>query len=167
MELNKRTAVGLLSAAALAGSAITGFAASGHEDNGHHAGQTLLRSTLAPTVLSDPTIHGVARGGVPWQIDTGQARLRRDGRLTVDIRGLVIPGNGTPGPVTTVSASLYCGADSSAAVATTDPVPLSREGDAAIAASVSLPAKCLAPIVLINPNNNAAAYIAATGFEVG
>jgi hypothetical protein len=164
MELNRRTAVGLLSTAALAGSAITGFAASGHENHGRHGGQTLFRSALAPTVLSDPEIHGVARGGVPWQIDSSQARLRRDGRLTVNIRGLVIPGTGTPGPVTSVSAGLYCGADSTSAVATTDPVPLSSEGDAKIAQRVSLPAKCLGAIVLVHPNGNDAAYIAASGF---
>jgi hypothetical protein len=164
MELNRRTAVSLLSAAALAGSAITGFAASGHENNGRHGGQTLFRSTVAPTVLSDPTIHGVARGGVPWQLDSGQVRLRHDGRLSVDVRGLVIPGNGTPGPVTTISAGLYCGADATSAVATTGTVPISREGDATISERVSLPAKCLAPIVLVHPNGGAAAYIAASGF---
>jgi hypothetical protein len=168
MKINRRTAVGLLSATALGWSAITGaLTAFGHGDHGHHRGHTLFRSALAPTVLSDPTIHGVARGGVPWQLDSGQARLRQDGRLTVSVRGLVIPGNGTPGPVTSISASLYCGADSTAAVATTGSVPLSREGDATIAQRVTLPAKCLAPIVLVHPNGNDAAYIAASGFQLG
>jgi hypothetical protein len=166
MELNTRTAVGMLSAAALGSSAITGaLSAFGHEDDGNHRGQTLLRSTLAPSILSDPTIHGVARGGVPWQLDRGVTRLRHDGRLTVDVRGLVIPGNGTPGPVTSIKASLYCGADATGAVASTATVPLSPAGDARIDERVSLPSKCLAPVVLVNPNGNAAAYIAATGFE--
>jgi hypothetical protein len=163
MQVSKRSAIGLLSAATLAGSAIGGMSAFGHDDHGKHRGQTLFNATLAPTVLSDPTIHGVARGGVPWQLDSGRARLRAGGRLTVGVRGLVIPGNGTPGPVTTISASLYCGADTIAA-ATTAPVPISRDGDARIDQVVGLPAKCLGPVVLVNPNGNAAAYIAASGF---
>jgi hypothetical protein len=166
MQINTRTAVGLLSATALGWSAVTGaVAALGHNDHGHHNGRTLFNSTLAPSVLTDPTIHGVARGGVPWQLDRGSTRLRHSGRLQLSVRGLVIPGNGTPGPVTSITASLYCGADSTGAVATTGSVPLSMQGDAKIDERITLPAKCLAPIVLVHPNGNAAAYIAATGFE--
>ena len=161
MEINTRTAAGLLSATALGWSAIAAF---GH---GNHNGQTLLRSSLAPTVLSDPTIHGVARGSVPWVLDRGGTRLRHDGRLQVGVRGLVIPGNGTPGPVTSITASLYCGADTTGAVATTGSVPLSSQGDARIDEHITLPAKCLAPIILVHPNGNAGAYIAASGFEMG
>jgi hypothetical protein len=168
MHVTKRTAIGLLSAAALGWSAISGaVSALGHSDHGHHRGRTLLNATLAPTVPTDPTIHGVAAGGLPWVLDSGHARLRHDGRLSVRVRGLVIPvapGNGTPGPVTSVSASLYCGADATPAVATTASVPLSSTGDARIDERVTLPAKCLAPIVLVHPNGGAAAYIAATGF---
>ena len=166
MEINTRTAVGVLSATALGWSAITGaVAALGHGDHGHHNGNTLFRSTLAPSVLSDQPIHGVTRGGVPWQLDRGSVRLRHNGRLTVGIRGLVIPGNGTPGPVTSINASLYCGADATPAVATTATVPLSAAGDGRIDQRITLPAKCLAPIVLVHPNGNAAAYIAASGFQ--
>jgi hypothetical protein len=167
MEINVRTAVGLLSATALGWSAIIGvLGASGHDDHGKHSGNTLFRSTLAPSVLTDPTIHGVARGGVPWQLDRGSTRLRHGGRLQLSVRGLVIPGNGTPGPVTTINASLYCGADATSAVATTGSVALSMQGNAKIDEHVALPAKCLAPIVLVHPNGNGAAYIAASGFEV-
>lgn len=163
MEINKRTAVSLLSTAVLAGSAISGVAAFGHDDQGHHDGQTVFGSALAPSVLTDPTIHGVARGGVPWQLAGGQVRVRQDGRFSLGVRGLVIVGNGTPGPVRSISASLFCGADTTP-TATTAAVPLSSSGDAQISTRISLPAKCLAPAVLVNPNGNAAAYIAASGF---
>lgn len=166
MRINRRTAIGLLSATALGWSALTGALAA-FGDNGNHDGQTLLRSTLAPSVLSDPTIHGAARGGVPWQIDSSQVRLRHDGRLTLSVRGLVIPGNGTTGPVTTIKAGLFCGADNTAAVATTDAVPISSDGNAQIDQRIALPQKCLAPIVLVHPNGNSAAYIAASGFQAG
>jgi hypothetical protein len=124
-----------------------------------------LRSTLAPSVPApaDPPIHGVNPGGVPWQLTRGKVDLRSDGRLVVDIRGLVIPGVGTTGPVASVTASLFCGADTSAA-AQTGSVPLSPEGDARIDERITLPAGCLAPVVLVNPNGNPAAYIAVTGW---
>ena len=63
-----------------------------------------------------------------------------------------------------INAALYCGNDTAAA-ATTGSVPISRRGDARISEHVALPAaKCLAPVILIHPNGNAAAYIAASGF---
>jgi hypothetical protein len=164
MDINARTGIALLSATALGWSGISGaLSAFGHDNHGRHGGQTLLKSTLAPSVLSDPTIHGVVRGGVPWQLSRGEVRLRFDGRLRVDVRGLVIPGNGTTGPVHTISASLFCGADTTAA-ATTPAVPISSTGNARLDARISLPAKCLAPVVFVNPNGNVAAYIAASGF---
>ena len=84
----------------------------------------------------------------------------------IELDGLVIPGLGTPGPVTTVSASLYCGGDANVSpAATTRPANLSSRGDAEISDHVTLPETCLAPIVLIHPNNGLARYIAVTGWR--
>jgi hypothetical protein len=172
MRVSKRTAVALLATAALAGSGATAVGALGHDGGGargdhrDRGGAMVLNTTLAPSVPSDPALHEVAAGGAPWVLRRGEARLRRGGRLTVRVRGLVIPvapGNGTPGPVTTVNASLYCGNDTSA-VGTTPSVPISRAGNARMAGQFTLPAKCLAPVVLVHPNGNGAAYIAASGF---
>src|SRR5689334_5599266 len=163
----KRTLLGaLLAVAATIALAFTVSAAADRgKDNGKHHGKTVFQSRLvgskpAPT---DPPIHGVAPGGVPWD-GGGSVRIRRDGRVDVVIRGLVITGVGNAGPVKTVSASLYCeGSDKAAA--TTQTVPLSQDGNARIQAKLSLPATCLGPIVLVNPNGNAAAYIAAPGWR--
>jgi hypothetical protein len=172
MRVSKRTASALLATAALAGSGATAVGALGHDGGGARGdhrdrGEAMvLNTTLAPSVPSDPVLHEVAAGGAPWVLRRGEARLRRGGRLTVRVRGLVIPvapGNGTPGPVTTVNASLYCGNDTSA-VGTTPSVPISRAGNARMAGQFTLPAKCLAPVVLVHPNGNGAAYIAASGF---
>jgi hypothetical protein len=171
MHVSKRVAVATLSAAALAGSAATGVSALGNDrgGNGNHRGDrrgTVLAATLAPSMPSDPSLFGVAAGAAPWLLNQGEVRLRRDGRLRVRVSGLVIPsppGDGTPGPVMTVSASLYCGNDTTA-VGTTPPAPISRSGDARMTGQLSLPAKCLAPIVLLHPNEIGALYIAATGF---
>ena len=66
----------------------------------------------------------------------------------------------------TISASLFCGADTDiAAAATTDQVPLSADGDARIRDRVTLPATCLAPIVLVHPNGGLGRYIAVSGWK--
>src|SRR5919199_1980309 len=97
-------------------------------DRGGRAhGRALLKSSLAPSEPTDPTFHGVQPGAAPWVIRQGEVRVRSH-RLELRVRGLVIPnppGDGTPGPVTTISASLYCGADSNTTAADTTPqVPI-------------------------------------------
>jgi hypothetical protein len=159
--------IALLSVAALAGSTATAVSATGHDRkaDGVPPGP-IVRSTLAPSSPGDPVLHAVAPGGLPWALTRGDARLRGDGSLRVRVRGLVLPGapgNGTPGPVTTVSASLYCGTDTTA-VGTTPAAPIARDGDARMEGELALPAKCVAPVVLVHPNGNVATYIAATGF---
>src|SRR3954469_14334512 len=133
----------------------------GGQGRGHHG--PLLQQRLIGSILSDPPLHAVARGGVPWA-GTGTATLDRHGRFEVRIRGLVILGTDNAGPVHTVTVSLYCAPDSSPAVFTTTPEPLSSHGDARIRQHVTVPSRCLAPVVLVHPNGNAAAYIMATGF---
>jgi hypothetical protein len=91
--------------------------------------------------------------------------------LNLRVKGLVIPGapgNGTPGPVSTISASLYCGADSSTAAAdTSQPVPISSKGDARIHdTSFTVAATCLAPVILVHPNGDATHYIAVDGWRL-
>src|SRR5262249_12916584 len=123
MHVTKRAAVAALTAAAFAGSSITAVSAlgdrGGDHGNGEHRrkgarrgpedragcgqrrGSPLLESTLAPSVPTDHSIHGVTAGGVPWVLRFGEARLRSGGRIDAVIRGLVIPppsGTGTAGP---------------------------------------------------------------------
>ena len=138
-------------------------AAADHGGRGRdHHGQ-LLKQQLIGSVLTDPPIHSVTRGGVPWE-GTGSATLKRRGRLEVRIRNLVVAGTNDSGPVHTITVSLYCAPDSSAAVFTTTPTPLSSDGDARFRQDVTVPSRCLAPVVLVHPNGNAGAYIMATGF---
>jgi hypothetical protein len=138
-------------------------------DRGSSGGNDLLRTALAPSVPADPVIHGVTPGAAPWELERGQLRLRKSGRFELRVRGLVIPsppGNGTPGPVTEISASLYCAPDANPAPTDTSrTVPISRDGDARIRDRFELPEKCLAPTVLVHPNGNTSAYIAGEGFE--
>jgi hypothetical protein len=153
---------------ALAGGAF-GDHGGGHH-RGHNGGKAALEESLAPSVPTDPTFHGVAPGAAPWVLKRGDVELKRSGRLELEVRGLVIPnppGDGTPGPVNTISASLYCGADSDTTAADTTPqVPIDRRGNARIKdRSFDVPATCLAPLVLVHPNGDAAHYIAVEGWR--
>ena len=179
MNISKRAAVATLTVAALAGSATTAVTAAAHQSghdrggrydqhhgrhDGHH-GRQALASPLVPSVPTDPALMGAAAGGVPWVLKPSEAIVRSDGRMRVDIRGLLIPSGqfaGTTGPVTTVSASLYC-AGNSTPVGTSAAVPLSSRGNARIDTTVTLPAKCQIPAVLIHPNGALASYIASSG----
>jgi hypothetical protein len=146
-------------------------AASGHggddgKQDDHGKGKALLSATLAPSVPADVAIHGIKPGGVPWVLDRGSnVRLKADGELDLRLRGLIIPNLGTAGPVTTVSASLLCGADSTGPAATTGAVPLSSSGNARIEERIAVPATCLAPSVVVHPNGGTGAYIAVTGWK--
>jgi hypothetical protein len=152
-------------AVVLVATAVFAAAAAADHGRGHgHGHKTLLRQHLVGSVLSDGPIHGVVRGGLPWQ-GGGDAKLDRRDRFEARIRGLIIPSLGNAGPVTSITISLYCSPDSSAAAAfTTQPVPLSQTGNARMRQHVTVPSRCLAPVLLVHPNGAAAAYIAATGF---
>jgi len=129
-------------------------------------GEKALRASLAPSVPTDPAFHGVTAAGAPWILTRGEVRLKEDGQFDLEVVGLVLTATGTAGPVTTISASLFCGADANTtSAATTGQVPISPDGDARISERLALPATCLAPIVLVHPNGGAARWIAATGWK--
>jgi hypothetical protein len=124
---------------------------------------------LSPIVGSNPgvTIAGVKSGGAPWVVNHGFAALNDEGRLRADLRGLILPNLGTPGPVTAVAASVVCG---DAVAVTTDSVLLSVDGNAEIHAKLQVPSPCLGTIVLIRatafngtPLPAPGPWIAATG----
>jgi hypothetical protein len=124
---------------------------------------------LAPVVGSNPgiTIAGVPSGGAPWTVRRGSAILTNEGRLRVDVRGLILPSVGNAGPITQVAASVVC---SNAVAATTKAVNLSNTGNADINARLAIPSPCIGAIVLVRVAgvNNAplpapTAFIAATG----
>jgi len=125
-------------------------------------GAPLISSGVVGSQLTDPVLAGATPGGKPWVVRPSSIRVTRDGMIRARIRGLVIPDapfNGT-NPVPLLAASLVCGGQ---VVATTGTVPFSLAGDAVIKAKVAVPARCLAPAVLLSPNGIATVYIGATG----
>ena len=169
-----------LTTVALAVGATTAFAGNDHghhgdRHHGHHKGHKskhhgspVLDSSVFGSQTTGPVLFGVPPGGAPWVINkNSNVQVRRDGRVTARLNGLVIPtppSNGT-NPIPQIAASVYC---NGASVGTTQPVPFSLAGNARINSSLGtpLPSPCLAPAVLFNPASGGVVttnYIAATG----
>jgi hypothetical protein len=147
----------LLAASALV--ATSASASDAPQGSGNGPRSDILRAPLQGSILSDPPLFGLTRGGAPWVISDGTARLRANGDLSVEIQGLIIPTRGN-NPLATLSATVVCNGKD---LLMTAPVPFSAAGDAEIDTHVSLPDRCLAPVVLINPLSSTVTYIAATG----
>lgn len=139
-------------------------------DDAHEAGHhgLLLKSSLAGSLRADAPVFGVHPGGLDWVLDEGTARVDSAGHLEVEIEGLMIPALGK-NPVAMVTVSLLC---NGVIAGTTAPAPLSvPAGNAEIEARVSVPARCLAPVVMVNPVNpdfpkgNVGVFIAISGQE--
>ena len=125
-------------------------------------GVKVLDARMAGIPTGSLSLHGLTGGGVPWSIEDGRAKLFAEGRLQVDVEGLVVAASGT-NPIANGRAIVTC---SSAAVASSPIVPFSTSGDAEVDAQVSLPASCLAPAVFfvgVLPNG-AERWFAVTGF---
>ena len=166
MFITKQTVFTVLASAVAALSIALAVGGLGVASSGHNA---LINASLAPSLPSDPTFHGVQPGAAPWVLKRGEVEVRDD-RLDLHVRGLVIPsppGDGTPGPVTTISASLFCGADADTVPEdTSHAVQISRRGDARIRdRSFAVPDTCLAPVILVHPNDNRTRYIAVDGWR--
>ena len=113
-------------------------------------GSTLLRDGFegnVPLTAPDPTpVFGeVPPAGAPWVLDDdSEVRVRKDGRIRIELDDLVIPGVGNPVPQ--VAASLLC---DDVVVASTPAFPLDEEGDGEFRGEIRVPKHCDDPQVLI------------------
>ena len=122
-------------------------------------GRKVLDSMMTGLPVGSMPLNGLTGGGVPWSIDQGRVQLFADGRLHVDIEGLVITATGA-NPVASGKAILTC---NNAPVAETGVVPLSvPDGNATIDTVIDLPDGCLAPAVFFT--NATGRWFAVTGF---
>lgn len=135
--------------------------------------EKVLSTKLIPSLVAGPTINGVKPGGKDWLLRRGSASIRSDGSIRVKVKGLVFADSGTTttqtpnGPFTlaAVSASLFCDGTTTP-VGTTATAPLSADGDARITGTLTLPAMCNAPTLMVHPGTSVAAYIAISGFRM-
>ena len=120
----------------------------------------VLGAVSEPYTGATNAIRGVPGGGLPWEIGDASADLRADGRLHVEVEGLVlarrapVPANlqGT-NPVPQFGAIVSCltavgGAATTANLATAL-VPASSAGDAKLDTTVNLPSPCFGRVVLV------------------
>jgi hypothetical protein len=100
-------------------------------------------------------------------LTSGHVNLSTGGLLEASVDGLLLaPGTpnglaGTRGPIAQVFASLVC---ANGPIVNSDPVTFTTEGDAHFHQVLTLPNRCLAPIVLIRGNVGAGPWLAASGF---
>ena len=162
--MSHRIAVALAAVALVAGGAGTAVADDGHHGDDSGNGK-VLKADLFGSMPDGGVLFGVKPGGAPWVIDEGEAEVRRNGSVKVDVEGLIIPTTGT-NPLNGIAATVYC---NGAAVGSTKAYAFSSAGDAKFEARLAnrLPATCMVPAVLLNPapngTVNTAVYIAATG----
>ena len=173
MRTNKWTNI----AAVLALCCTGAIADHGHGNNNNNDNNNTAFTSGIVGSVPGATVAGVNSGGVPWTVTEGSATVSAAGRLKIEVQGLLIiaapgvPANlvGTTGPVQMVAATLVCGGSGGTVAATTDPVPLSGAGNAEIEASVTLPASCMAPVVLVRfvnaQTSQAGPFIALTGIN--
>ena len=131
------------------------------------SGHSLVREPLQGIAGSrDPVnpslpIAGVPAGGAPWVLDAdSHVRLREDGRITVVVNHLVIPGVGNP--IDFMAASLVCGG---VVVDSTQPFAVSDDGNGSISDRIGEfdEDDCADPIVLVRnatPLGTLGAYFA-------
>ena len=132
----------------------------------------VMAPVTGPYVGTANPIRGVPGGGLPWEIDDAQGNLGANGRLKVDVEGLVlarrdpVPANlqGT-NPIPNFKAIVSCQTITGGAATTTNVetglVPASADGDARINTFVELPSPCIAPIIFVTSPTGA--WFAATG----
>jgi hypothetical protein len=157
------------------------WAEDGHRGghNNHNANGGFESNVLGS--VPSTTVGGVASGGLPW-VAVGEASISGNGRLHFEVSGLLIadatgvPANlvGTVGPITMVAASLVCGGSGGSVVASSDGTPLSTAGNAELDTTITLPATCMAPVVLIRifsatapTGSQLGPFIALSGFNAG
>jgi hypothetical protein len=133
------------------------------------AGELKADLVACPTGIN---IGDVNSCGKIWKLKHGHAHLSSDGKLMVEVKGLVLNDastgefNGTPDGVDGVAAAVLCvGASGPAVAAQTDVVPLSKSGDAKVHAKVSVPSGCIAPIVVLRERyqGKIGGWLAGTG----
>jgi len=121
-------------------------------------GQKVFDSTMAGLTTPGQVIDGVTAAGAPWSIEEGKAILFANGRVRVEVEGLIVTALGR-NPASTGKVVVSC---NGAVAATTATVPFSPEGNAEVDAIVDLPSPCFGPSVFFTSAGGS--WFAVTGF---
>ena len=124
---------------------------------GAHEGGTLVEFdsmtgvSAAEAAAQQANDRGILPGGAPWVITSGSGQVDREGRLSVQVTGLIIPTQVPPhNPVMAFSATVSCITKHDRVVnVTTGPFAASAAGDSTIKATVALAHPCKNPEVFV------------------
>lgn len=131
-----------------------------------------FKADLVACHANGTAIGGVGSCGKIWKLKAGHAKLSADGKLKVEVKGLVLNDtsvgefNGTPDGVDAVAAAVICNGPSGAAVAgQSDAMPLDKKGNAKVEAKLSLPNGCVGPVVVLRERyeGKIGGWLAGTG----
>ncbi len=111
-------------------------------------------------------VRGVQPGGQPWVIRQFKAKVKTNGRITAEGKGLVLAGSnaiGTAGGVNAVAATLFCAEVTDPNGHSSGSHPLAADGDFKFTDTLSpaVPADCPTPTLLIRARTNTGQWIAA------
>jgi hypothetical protein len=151
----KRLAFAVLGALALA---LTLAVAAGASARGMTIMEFNVMAPVAgPFVGATNPIRGINGGGLAWQLASAEGELRADGKLELEVRGLVLVATGAnPVPLFRATVSCLVSNATTPVNVSTNPVPATTGpaaqggGNAHIEARLALPHPCLAPIVFVN-----------------
>jgi hypothetical protein len=156
-------AAAALTLAFTAGSAVPAFA-----DHGNKLIKTEMLKGVTQAETKVANDRGIKGGGLPWVISEGEITVRADGRVKMEVEGLVIdptetavPALAGTNPATTFKVIVSClDADGKATNIATDPTPATATGNAELETRIMLPSVCLSPKAFVT--NVGGAWFAQT-----
>jgi len=122
--------------------------------------EMLLGLTKGETKVAND--RGIVGGGLPWVLSEGEITVRADGRVKMEVEGLVVDpaapnkavAGTNPSPVFKVIVSCL-DADGMVTNVSTPTTPATKTGNAELEAVVSLPSECMAPKAFITSGTGA------------
>jgi hypothetical protein len=161
----------VLAGAVLAGTTGVASASSGSD-------KTVLESdeligVQPPFTGAAKPIRGINGGGAPWVIAEGEIELKANGKLEMEVEGLVIDpafpnpavAGINPAPFFKVTVSCLSARTPGATVTnvSTGLIPADRAGNSEFEGMVALPSPCIDPIVFVANGGNGAWFARTAG----
>jgi hypothetical protein len=128
----------------------------------------IVNKQLSACLAEKKPVGDVNSCGKKWKIGSSPAQVAADGTVSVQINGLVLDdtsvgdANGSPDGVDAVAVAVLCGGK---VAAQTDPVPLSKQGNAKFAGKLAVPQNCTSPVVVVRERyeGKIGGWLAGTG----
>jgi|SRR5579863_350445 len=129
-----------------------------------------MTAVSGPYVGAENPIRGLSGGGVPWAVSEARGELRENGKLRVQVRGLVLAAGPLAGtnPAATFRAVVSCQSidptgNPAVVNITSADFPATPAGNGQIEATLAgVPNPCFAPIIFVTSTTGH--WFAVTGF---